>query len=63
MSPTPSERFVVSYLGDDHYHREDPNEPSRPACNSTRIRGVPAIRTEAERSGQTPCPECWPEEG
>jgi hypothetical protein len=62
MSPTPSERFVVSYLDDDHYHREHPDKISRPACNPTRIRGVMAIRSEAERDGQTPCPKCWPEE-
>ena len=63
MSPTPSERLVISYMDDDHYHREHPDESSRPACDAKRIRGVPAIRTEAERRGQTPCPKCWPEEG
>jgi hypothetical protein len=63
MSPTPSERFIISYLDDDHYHREHPDKISRPACHPTRIRGVIAIRSESERDGQTPCPECWPKEG
>lgn len=61
MSPTPSERLVLSYMEDDSYHREHPDDRSRPACDPTRTRGVPAIRTEAERRGQTPCPKCWPE--
>jgi hypothetical protein len=63
MSPTPVERLVISYMDDDHYHREHPDEASRPACETKRIRGVAAIRTQAERRGQTPCPKCWPEEG
>lgn len=63
MSPTPSERLVISYMDDDHYHREHPAETSRPACDPKRIRGVPAIRTQAECRGQTPCPECWSDDG
>lgn len=58
---THTERLVISYMTDDHYHREHPDEASRPACQPTRIRGVIAIRTEAERRGQTACPQCWPE--
>lgn len=63
MTPTPSERLVISYMSDDHYHREHPDEKSRPACKPTRIRGVMAIRAQAGRRGQTPCPKCWPGDG
>lgn len=60
MTDSPNDRIVISYMGDDHYHREDPGQAQKPACNPQRIRGVPAIRTEAERRGQTPCSRCWP---
>lgn len=63
MTATPSERLVISYLDDEHYHREIPDEESKPVCDPARIRGVLAIRTQVERHGQTPCPECWPDEG
>lgn len=61
MTAAPLERLVISYMSDDHYHREHPDETSRPACDVTRIPGVMAMRAQAERRGQTPCPECWPE--
>lgn len=60
MTEKDLDRLVVSYLGEDHYHRSDEKDDMRPACHPERIRGVVAIRTEAERRGQTPCPECWP---
>lgn len=60
MTENDLDRLVVSYLGEDHYHRSDEEDDMRPACHPERIRGVVAIRTEAERRGQTPCPECWP---
>ncbi|HEY7822485.1 MAG TPA: hypothetical protein VIG24_06625 [Acidimicrobiia bacterium] len=61
MTPTPSERLVLSYMDDEHYHREDPDKESKPVCQPERTRGVLAIRTQVERRGQTPCPRCWPD--
>jgi hypothetical protein len=57
----PRERLVLSYMSEPHYHRPHPDDESRPACAPDRIRGVVAIRTQAERRGQTACPICWPE--
>lgn len=54
--------LVVSYMSEPHYHRGHPDDDLRPACQPTRIRGVLAIRIQAERLGQTPCPECWPQQ-
>lgn len=62
MTFNPNERLVISYMGEEHYHREDPGKELRPACEPARIRGVPAIRTQVERRGQKPCPKCWPDE-
>lgn len=62
MTATPSERLVLSYLNDEHYHRENPDDASKPVCDPDRIRGVLAIRTQVERRGQAPCPKCWPAE-
>lgn len=56
----PTESLVLSYMSEHHYHRSHPDDDLRPACRPERIRGVLAIRTEVERRGQTPCPECWP---
>lgn len=56
----PTERLVLSYMGEPHYHRPSPDDDLRPACEPTRLRGVPAMRVTAERWGQTPCPRCWP---
>lgn len=58
---TPDDRLVLSYLGEEHYHRALESDPHRPACQPTRMRGVPSMRISAERHGQTPCPTCWPE--
>ena len=62
MTDTPNERLVISYMSEDHYHRSHPDDELRPACRPDRIRGVVAIRTQAERRGQTPCRLCWPDE-
>lgn len=62
MNSAPSERIVISYMNEEHYHRSDPNDELRPACRPDRIRGVVAIRTQAERRGQTACPRCWPKD-
>lgn len=62
MTKSSLDRIVLSYLGEDHYHQRDSDDDMRPACQPQRIRGVTAIRTEAERRGQTPCPKCWPDE-
>lgn len=56
----PTESLVLSYMSEQHYHRTHPDDDLRPACRPERIRGVVAIRSEVERKGQTPCPECWP---
>ena len=62
MTPTPSASLVISYIGEDHYHREHAERPSRPACDPGRRIAAPALRTQAENRGNTPCPECWPNE-
>lgn len=62
MPDLPTDRLVLSYMGDDHYHRSHDEDNLRPVCRPTRIRGVVAIRFEAEKRGQEPCPECWPSE-
>lgn len=59
--PRPTDSFVISYMSEDHYHRSHPDDDQRPVCQPKRLRGVLAIRTQAERRGQTPCPDCWPE--
>lgn len=61
MTDSSKDRFVLSYMSEDHYHRIDSDDEMRPACEPERIRGVLAIRTQVERRGQTPCPRCWPE--
>lgn len=53
-------RLVLSYLGDDFYHRSSDEDDLRPACQPMRIRGVPMVRQRAERQGQSPCQRCWP---
>ena len=62
MTDTSKDRFVLTYMSEDHYHRIDPDDEMRPACAPERIRGVLSIRTQAERRGQTSCPRCWPED-
>lgn len=57
--PVPDDRFVLNYMSEDHYHRSHPDDDLRPVCHPTRLRGVMTIRTEAERRGLSPCPECW----
>lgn len=57
----PEDRLVLSYMSEPHYHRASDQDPDRPACRPTRMRGVTAMRVLAERDGQTPCPDCWPE--
>ncbi len=57
----PEERLVLSYLGEDHYHRMWEEDVERPACSPKRMRGVASMRVRAERDGQTACPRCWPE--
>lgn len=54
-------RLVLSYLGETVYHCPHPDDDQRPWCRPSRIRGVPQMRTQAERYGLTPCPDCWPE--
>ncbi|HUG07863.1 MAG TPA: hypothetical protein VMP13_03020 [Acidimicrobiia bacterium] len=49
-------------MSEPHYHRPHSDDEARPACAPERIRGVVAIRTQAERRGQTACPKCWPDE-
>jgi hypothetical protein len=61
MGDQPEDRLVISYLGEAHYHRSMPEDELRPACRPTRMRGVLSMRVRAERAGQIPCPECWPE--
>lgn len=55
-------RLVLSYMGEDVYHRTSRDDDLRPACRPTRIRGVPTIRVMAERQGKSPCSLCWPAE-
>ena len=56
----PPDRLVLSYLGEDHYHRGGEEDALRPACSPARLQGIIASRTKVEREGQTPCPACWP---
>jgi hypothetical protein len=58
----PADTLVISYMSESHFHRGHPDDDLRPVCQPDRIRGVLAIRIQAERWGQTPCPECWPED-
>jgi hypothetical protein len=58
----PTGSLVVSYMSEPHYHRSHPDDDLRPACQPTRIRGALAIRIQAERRRQTPCPLCWSED-
>lgn len=61
MSTEPrQDRLVLSYLGEKIFHRVLPGDESRPACDASRIRGVPMMRIKAERIGLTRCPRCWP---
>lgn len=53
-------RLVLSYLGEDVYHRSSVDDDLRPACRPSRIRGVPTMRVRADRQGQRACPLCWP---
>lgn len=63
MSDThPTDSLVITYMNESHYHRSRPDDDLRPVCQPDRIRGVLAIRIQIERWGQTPCPECWPED-
>jgi hypothetical protein len=59
---SPTDSLVLSYMSESHYHRCHPDDDLRPVCRPKRIRGVMAIRIQAERWGQTACPECWPGE-
>ena len=59
--PNPDERLVLSYMGENHYHRCSQEDPNRPACQPERMRGVTGMRVLLERHGQTACPLCWPE--
>ena len=58
--PVPTDRLVLSYLGEAHYHRRNPDDDERPVCQPKRARGVLALRFKVERDGQDPCPLCWP---
>lgn len=60
--PKPEERLVLAYMGEPHFHRPLESDQERPVCNPKRMRGVVAMRVRAERDGQTPCPNCWPDE-
>lgn len=62
MTTTPSERLVLSYLGEKTYHKASQEDDLRPVCEPRRIRGVPMMRVFAERDGLDPCPRCWPDE-
>lgn len=63
MSTEPrQDRLVLSYLGEKIFHRVLPGDEARPACEPSRIRGVPMMRVRAERIGLIRCPRCWPEE-
>jgi len=62
MTSSPSEKIVLSYLGERHYHRGSEGDDLRPACRPERIRGIPSMRIHAEhRDGLSPCERCWPE--
>lgn len=52
-------RLVLSYMGEDIYHRGAEGDDLRPACQPARIRGVPTMRVSAERRGLRACPRCW----
>lgn len=52
-------RLVLSYMGEDVYHRSSTDDDLRPACRPSRIRGVPTMRLMAERQGKSPCLLCW----
>lgn len=52
-------RLVLSYMGEDIYHRSTEDDDLRPACQPARIRGVPTMRVSAERRGLRACPLCW----
>ncbi|MDX1747113.1 MAG: hypothetical protein R3324_14340 [Halobacteriales archaeon] len=51
--------IVLSYLGEDVFHRPDDADDMRPACRPTRMRGALIQRHTARREGLKPCPECW----
>lgn len=53
-------RLVLSYLGEDVYHRRGTSDDLRPVCRPSRIRGVPMMRVRAEHQGLRACPLCWP---
>lgn len=55
-------RLVLSYLGEDVYHRSGEPDDLRPACRPSRIRGVPMMRVHADNQGLRPCPLCWPDD-
>ncbi|MFP3913625.1 MAG: hypothetical protein ACLFWM_02025 [Actinomycetota bacterium] len=52
-------RLVLFYMGEGIYHRGSEGDDQRPACQPSRIRGVPTMRVTAERRGLRPCPLCW----
>jgi hypothetical protein len=60
--PAPVDRLVLSYLGEDHYHRRHADDDLRPVCQPKRLRGVLVHRLRLEREGQSRCPACWPED-
>ncbi|HSJ35151.1 MAG TPA: hypothetical protein VLB85_08875 [Acidimicrobiia bacterium] len=60
MSVQPTPRLVLVYLGEKVFHRCWPEDDQRPACRTSRIRGVPMMRVFAERDGLDACPDCWP---
>jgi hypothetical protein len=59
--PAPTERLVLSYMGEPLFHRSLDSDPRRPACNPKRLPGVAAMRVLLEHHGQFPCPLCWPD--
>jgi hypothetical protein len=59
--PAPTDRLVLSYMGEPHFHRSLESDPRRPACDPKRFPGVAAMRVRAEHHGQSPCPLCWPD--
>lgn len=56
----PVDSLILTYMSESHYHRRSDDDDMRPTCRPERVRGVLGIRREAERRGQTPCPQCWP---
>lgn len=52
-------RLVLSYMGQDTYHRGAEGDDLRPGCQPTRIRGIATMRIDAERCGLRACPLCW----